>query len=87
MTSIRKYKKWWKSFMVKGWHDVRFPKRLETIRQSNRFRIYIWHSRDTSMKQKKQSLVPCFFRIIRQRSFYHPKSRHRSSPGACHGVP
>lgn len=38
-------------------------------------------------KQKKQSLVPCFFRISRQRSFYHPKSRHRSSPGACHGVP
>ena len=37
--------------------------------------------------QKKQSLVPCFFRIIRQRSFYHPKLRHRSSPGACHGVP
>ena len=49
MTSIRKYKKWWKSFMKRGWHDVRFPKRLETIRQSNRFRIYIWHSRDTSM--------------------------------------
>ena len=49
MTSIRKYKKWWKSFMVKGWNDVRFPKRLETIRQSNRFRIYIWHSRHTSM--------------------------------------
>lgn len=49
MTSIRKYKKWWKSFMKRGWHDVRFPKRLETIRQSNRFRSYIWHSRDTSM--------------------------------------
>lgn len=49
MTSIRKYKKWWKSFMKRGWYDVRFPKRLETIRQSNRFRIYIWHSRDTSM--------------------------------------
>ena len=49
MTSIRKYKKWWKSFMVRGWHDVRFPKKLKTIRQSNRFRIYIWHGRDTSM--------------------------------------
>lgn len=44
MTSIRKYKKWWKSFMVRGWHDVRFPKRLETIRQSNRFRTYILRS-------------------------------------------
>lgn len=49
MTSIRKKKKWWKSFMKRGWHDVRFHKRLETIRQSNRFRSYIWHSRDTSM--------------------------------------
>ena len=44
MTGIRKYKKWWKSFMVKGWHDVRFPKKLKTIRQSNRFRIYILRS-------------------------------------------
>ena len=44
MTSIRKYKKWWKSFMVRGWHDVRFHKRLETIRQYNRFRTYILRS-------------------------------------------
>ena len=49
MTSIRKYKKWWKSFMKRGWYDVRFHKKLKTIRQSNMFRIYIWHSRDTSM--------------------------------------
>ena len=49
MTSIRKHKKWLKSLMAKGWYDVRFPKRLETIRQSNRFHIYIWHSCDTSM--------------------------------------
>lgn len=49
MTSIRKYKKWWKSFMARGWYDVRFPKRLKTIRKSNRFHLYIWNSLDTSM--------------------------------------
>ena len=41
MTSIRKHKKWWKSFMKKGWYDVRFCKRLETLRKLSRSRVYI----------------------------------------------
>ena len=44
MTSIRKTKKWWKSYMKRGWYDVRLPKKLKTIRQSNRFRTYILRS-------------------------------------------
>lgn len=44
MTSIRKYKKWWKSLMVRGWYDVRFCKRLETLRKFTRFRTYILRS-------------------------------------------
>lgn len=44
MNSIRKYKKWWKSFMKRGWYDVRFSKRLETLRKFTRFRVYILRS-------------------------------------------
>ena len=44
MTSIRKYKKWWKSLMVRGWYDVRFCERLETLRKFTRFRTYILRS-------------------------------------------
>lgn len=44
MSSIRKYKKWWKSFMKRGWYDVRFSKRLETLRKFTRFRVYILRS-------------------------------------------
>lgn len=49
MTSIRKHKKWWKSFMARGWYDVRFRKRLKTIRKFTRFRTYMWKSRDGEM--------------------------------------
>ena len=49
MTSIRKKKKWWKSFMARGWYDVRFRKRLKTILKFTRFRTYMWKSRDGEM--------------------------------------
>lgn len=44
MASIRKTKKWWKSCMKRGWYDVRFCKRLETIRKFTRFRTYFLRS-------------------------------------------
>lgn len=44
MTNIRKHKKWWKSFMRRGWYDVRFCKRLETLRKFTMFRVYILRS-------------------------------------------
>lgn len=33
MTSIRKMKKRWKSSVKREWYDVRFSKRLETLRK------------------------------------------------------
>ena len=44
MTSIRKHKKWWKSFVKRGWYDVRFCKRLETLCKFTRVRTYILRS-------------------------------------------
>lgn len=44
MNSIRKHKKLWKSFMKRGWYDVRFCKRLETLRKFTMFRVYILRS-------------------------------------------
>ena len=46
MTSIRKAKKWWKSSMKREWYDVRFCKRLETLRKLTRSRVYVFHILD-----------------------------------------
>lgn len=49
MTSIRKKKKWWKSFMKRRRYDVRFCKRLEIFRKFTRSRIYNLRSLDSGM--------------------------------------
>ena len=46
MTSIRKKKKRWKSYVKREWYDVRFCKRLETLRKLTRRRVYILNMLD-----------------------------------------
>lgn len=46
MTSIRKMKKRWKSSVKREWYDVRFSKRLETLRKLTRRRVYIFNILD-----------------------------------------
>ena len=46
MTSIRKYKKWWKSYVKREWYNARFSKRLETLRKLTRRRVYILNMLD-----------------------------------------
>lgn len=40
MTSIRKYKKLWKSSKKREWRDVGLCKRLKTLRKLTRSRVY-----------------------------------------------
>lgn len=47
MTSIRKYKKLWKSSRKREWRDVGFCKRLKTLRKLTRSRVYTFRVLDS----------------------------------------
>lgn len=40
MTSIRKKKKWWKSYVKREWYNACFSKRFETSRKLTGRRVY-----------------------------------------------
>ena len=46
MTSIRKAKKWWKSYVKREWYNARFSKRLEILRKLTGRRVYILNMLD-----------------------------------------
>lgn len=46
MTSIRKKKKRWKSYVKREWYNARFSKRLETLRKLTRRRVYVLNMLD-----------------------------------------
>lgn len=46
MTSIRKHKKWWKSYVKREWYSARFAKRLKTLRKLTGRRVYILNMLD-----------------------------------------
>lgn len=46
MTSIRKKKKQWKSYVKREWYNARFGKRLEILRKLTGRRVYILNMLD-----------------------------------------
>lgn len=46
MSSIRKMKKRWKSYVKREWYNARFSKRLETLRKLTRRRVYVFNMLD-----------------------------------------